>query len=463
DTTPETDTEVTSENTHTSAFTDLTDRPAGDFLMGAGIAPNVYFESWDVKEERFLFQRDGKRFSFQNADFLRWGNPADFSATESCLILSDGSIFAGIPIKTGTEAEIVMERKLITESVIERKTELLHWENTLFGSISFPVTEVAGILFHTRMPREREPFLRELEHFRAASSLEDLLIFRTGERLTGEFISITDDVLYFRTRALSPTSSAETFLPASQELEISLSQLVALFLTPELGGEFSELHGEISPETYFWIGLSDGSLFRLNPAGNRPALSEIPPETIQYLESPQHSQHFLDTSATAITSATAPIPELRWLDEIPPTQNSENHYAPSISSGNHHRWSVSSENYYPRLTVSGNRLRAGGKIYRHGLCLPAGTALLWKLDEAYSTLGLIPALPSDASLSETPFHLRIFSGENLVYEASFSSENTEKTLKLIRIPLNNTQELRLETSPLALPSSILLLDAFLIP
>lgn len=451
--------ESNSEQKAVTDSTSLLDHPSSDFLLGAGIATDVYFETWDTEQKRFLFQRGGRRFSFQNADFLRWGHPADFSATESCLVLNDGSIFVGLPLKT----------QETSESVYALKTETLVWESSLLGLLSFPVTEVAGILLNTQTPKQREPLLQELRKIQESrnlwkkSSPQDVLIFRTGERLAGEFLSLDGDTLHFRTRALSPTSQ-ETFLPMSRELEVSLSQLVAIFFTTTLPAERFP-NSETTPATYFWTGLSDGSLFRMNPSGKRPALTAIPSETIQYLESPQHSQRFLDTSESAITSATAPIQELRWLDEVAPIE---------IRSIKRTKKSQAHENWYVQSTPTGNRLRAGKTIYRHGFSTTAGTSLLWKLDKTYQTLGLLPVLAPKTNSESIQVQLRIYAGENLVYETILEQETSRNASsplpELLRISLEGTQELRLETEILTPKSSALLpycdvlfLDAFLIP
>lgn len=406
-------------------------QPVGNFLLSAGQAPDVTFESWDFEQERFFFQRYGKRFAFEPASFLCWGQPAETALTDAQLLLTDGSTFNGVPVRTQqkevSSSSAETTSKASNDSAFPLQ-EGLEWENSIFGTHFFSLNEIGGILF-AGTPAEREPIFQEIQQKKRP---EDLLIFRTGERLEGEFLSLANETLRFQTRELSPPG-AETFTPPVQILEISLKRLTALLLSTDLRLTDSAFSGAAAHK-YFWLGLSDGSLFRMNPSGNRPPFKEIPHDAICYLESPQESQKFFDAS---LTSAAASIRELKWLDELPPSE---------VSTGSA-TGPISPSQWHPAAAASGTHLRSCGKLYRRGIGVSAGITLIWKLDGEFQTFGALPAA-DDFSQTASAVRFRVFVDQTLGAERIVTPQTPPE---LLLVPVPNARELRLEVH--AVPQS----------
>ncbi len=426
--------------------------PSGSLLLSEGIAPNVTFEGWDPQNERFIFLRNGRQFAFEPTRFLRWGNLAEFSVTEAALVLSDGSIFCGLPLSSRVrqpEAEKgSAESDASASSSSFRPQEVLEWENPFFGTLTFSLNELGGILFPGIPNTQREPILPEILH---ASRGRDVLVFRTGERIEGEFLGISEESVRFQTRALSPPPT-ETFLPASQILEISQSRIAALLFSTELQirAPFSGIG------KYFWIGLSDGSILRMSPQDARFPLTSVTRDSVCYLESPQESQKFFDST---LTSAAAEIPELRWLDEIPP---SEVH---SQKSSDGQILLTQSAFWNARASAHGQRLRPWGKVSRRGLGVQGNVSLIWKLDTHFSVFGAIPAL--EDPIPGVSVRFRVYADQKLAAECTLTSDSRPE---LLRVPIDDASELRLESEVIPPEGSLLTpsvnacwLDAFLVP
>ena len=427
--------------------------PSGSLLLSEGIAPNVPFEGWDPREERFIFLQSGRQFAFEPTQFLRWGSLAEFSVTDACLVLSDGSILSGLPLCTRT-ADLNSQNAQVPHSApfpsltSAKEQEVLEWENPFFGTLTFSLNELGGIVFPGLPNSQREPLLPELLH---SPRGRDVLVFRTGERLEGEILSISEESVRFQTRDLSlpPT---ETFLPASQVLEISQFQLAALLFSTELRirTPFS------SAEKYFWIGLSDGSLLRMSPQSSRFPLASVTRGAVFYLESPQESQKFFDSS---LTSAAAELSELHWLDEIPPSEvRLQDPFGNEASISQTVFWNA-------QAAADGQRLRSGGKVCRRGFGVRGNTVLIWKLDPNFSIFGTIPTLSS--SFPGVSVRFRIYTDKKLAAERTLNSDSKPE---LLRVPISGASELRLETEILTPPDSSLAptldaawLDAFLVP
>lgn len=438
--------------------------PTGRFLLSIGETQGVSFEKWDFEKKRFLFQKKNRRFAFESAQFLSWGAPAELSAAEATLVLANGGVWEGNPVGFQTRQQVLSGREERTgESAVY---EILTWENSLCGTLDFFLNDVGGVLFGGTAIPEREKLIHEILTEKRS---EDTLVFRTGERLSGEFLSWSDEKIRFQTRELS-SPSLETFSPPVRVLEISQQQLAALLLSTEMRLEKNFLAQSVGP--YFWIGLSDGSLFRLNPDGREPDLATIPRESIVYLESPQESQKFFDAT---LTSTTAQIRELRWLDEMLPqaTEMRKNHededareleaderVADERESGE--LGADERGDWSSRASISGERFRVCGEIHRHGIGTETGVSLSWRLDGGFKTFGAVPACGERAS-SEIRF--RVWLDGRLASEkiVTFGMKP-----ELLLVDVQGAEELRLEAESVnrqlfQLKFPIHWLDAFLVP
>ncbi len=416
------------------------------FFLSVGETNGVSFERWDSEKKRFLFQKDDRHFAFETAQFLSWGKPAEFSAAESSLVLADGGIWSGNPAGFQIEKLTLDNHEKKAEEIIIR--EILKWENPFCGTLSFSLDEIGGILFWGTTISEREKLFHEIQ---VEKRVEDVLVFRTGERLYGEFLSFSreSEKVCFQTRDLSDPS-LETFSPITQRLEISPNRLAAILLSTEMRLETDSRSRKIGQ--YFWIGLSDGSLFRMNPDENEPYPEKIPHDSIVYLESPLESQKFFDTS---LTSATAQIKELRWLDEISPQVKFMKELR-ETEQGKQRTWN-------PRAAISGERFRLLGEIHRHGIGTITGTSLSWRLDGNFKTFGTIPACEK---LFSSKIRFRIWLDGKLAAEKTITPLTKPE---LILVDVKGVEELRLEADCLNQPQSLSLkypvhwIDAFLAP
>lgn len=333
------------------------ERPSGTFFMSEGMVFDVTFEKWDPESEQLFFQRNGSSFPFQLSSFLCWGAPAELSLTDFTLILTDGSFWVGGLPKIKNE----------------QNSEFIEWETIHLGTLDFPLDDAAGIFFPGVPTVTQERFLAEL---RKAHFEEDVLVFKTGERISGEFLTLDEDSVVFRTRELAAGVSEE-MLQEPRQLRIAMEQLAALFFSGTL---HLKSVPSAAPQKFFWFGLADGSLIRFQKGENRFNFQEIPPEQIVYVESPQKSQKFFNES---LTSAAEKIAERCWLDELKPTEveTSGPEIWPSWGSG---------------AEPNGKRLHSHGKIWRHGLGARTGTSLKWNLDGDFQTLGVLPVLADSA-------------------------------------------------------------------
>lgn len=405
------------------------EQATGTFFTATGMTPGVTFEKWAPESEQMFFQRQGKSFPFELSSFLCWGAPAELSLTDFTLVLTDGSSWiGGLPR---------MKNKDQSESI--------EWETLNLGTLTFPLDDAAGIIFSGVPTDTQERFLTELHdsHFE-----EDVLVFKTGERIAGEFLTFQEDTVMFQTRELVSNVSEE-LIPAPRPIRVAMEQLAALFFS---GSLHLKSVSSSTPQKFFWFGLADGSLIRFQTGEKRFNFQEIPPEQIVYIESPQKSQKFFNES---LTSAAEKIAERRWLDDLAPAEV-KNHGPELLPS-----WRANAE-------PDGTRLHSLGKIWRHGLGVQAGTTLKWNLEGDFQVLGVLPVL-ADSGNSETDQRVKcriLVDGE--VAEERILGQDDEPELILVK--LGKCKELVLETTNLSetaapLPGSAVMnwLNVFLAP
>ncbi len=389
----------------------------GDFLLSMGVAPNVTFEKWDTENECFVFQRETRLFSFQPAEFLCWGGAVPISEGDYALQLVNGGIFAGLPSTPNPET--------------------LALETAYCGTLDFKYDETAALFFPGTPLKERENLFLEVRNQKRP---HDVLILRTGERLEGEFLALSEDAASFRTRKLA-APSAENFVPEAQTVIIVQKNISAVLFSTQL-----RLTPSIStPQKYFWVGLKDGSLFPQAVSGTRPTLDSISRETIIYVESPQKSQKFFSEN---LTSAAENIPELQWLDELQPSEVLCR--SPLGDSGILPCWNASAAAF-------GTQLRRSGRIQRHGLGVTPGVTLVWTLDGNMKKLGVIPAIDdcskdafsasSASSPSSAPAVRFIIRADDVVKEEILFNSDTVPRLILVDISGAKRLELTVEAVP----------------
>lgn len=384
------------------------ERPSGPLFLSEEMVSDVTFEKWDPQSEQLFFQKNGKSFPFQLSSFLCWGAPAELSLTDFTLVLTDGSFWiGGLPqIKN------------------DQKSEFIEWETIHLGTLTFPLDDAAGILFPGVSTGTQERFLTELQN---AHFEEDVLVFKTGERIFGEFLTLEKDSVVFQTRELASKVSAELF-PEPRRMHVAMEQLAALFFS-------GTLHLKSVPVTaarkFFWFGLADGSLIRFQTNENRFNFQEIPPEQIVYVESPQKSQKFFNET---LTSAAEKIAERCWLDERKPEE---------VKTVGSEIW----PSWMTRAEPNGKRLHSRGKIWRHGLGVLAGTSLKWNLEGAFKIFGVLPVLAdSDHIITDQRVKCRILVDGEVAAEQILKPDSEPE---LVLVKLKNAQELVLETTTLS--------------
>lgn len=436
----------------------------GDFLLSAGIAPEVSFEAWDAKNERFLFSRGGKQFAFEPAEFLCWGGITSTHTSDFALQLSNGGLFAGLPVfpaENASEERISAENqhsedpsgkkrisgeKRLEENSLsgenERSGENTHSEETLTletrfcGTLSFSYEELSALVFPGTDRAAREKILLEARREKCRS---DVLILRTGERVEGEFLTLTPETAVFRTRTLSPDYS-DTFMNKNQTLRIVHKNISAVLFSKSMQkNESAE-----SPRKYFWLGLSDGSLFPAEVSGTRPPLDVITRNAVIYVESPQKSQRFF---ASSITAAAENIPELQWLDELEPSE--VRRVSPLGESGILPPWNTAA-------SAEGSPLSVRGRQQRHGFGVTPGVTLIWKLDGSMKTFAFIPAIDDASRFSDADANhsvlFRVFTDGVLQKEISC---NSVSALRLEKVGIENAHELTLTVEAVSAESHTL--------
>lgn len=384
------------------------ERPTGTFFMSEEMVSDVTFEKWDPESEQLFFQRQGNSFPFELSSFLCWGAPAEFSLTDFTLVLTDGSSWVGG----------------VPQMKKDQKPELVQWETIHLGTLEFPLDDVAGIFFSGVPTGTQERFLTEL---RDAHFEEDVLVFKTGERISGEFLTLDEDSVVFQTRELA-SGVSEALLQEPRQMRVAMEQLAALFFS-------GTLHLKSVPATatrkFFWFGLADGSLIRFQTGEKRFNFQEIPPEQIVYVESPQKSQKFFNES---LTSAAEKIAERCWLDELKPAEvkTSGPEIWPSLRTG---------------AEPDGKRLHSLGKIWRHGLGVQAGTSVKWNLEGEFQTLGVLPVLADpDHSGTTQKVKCRILVDGKVAAERILQQDSEPE---LVLVKLEKAKELVLETTRLS--------------
>lgn len=384
------------------------ERPTRTFFTSKEMNSDVTFEKWDPDSGQLFFQRKGKSFPFELSSFLCWGAPAELSLTDFTLVLTDGSFWIG---------EVPQIKN-------DQKTEWIEWETTHLGTLTFPLDDAAGILFPGVPTGTQERFLTEL---REARFEEDVLVFKTGERISGEFLALDEGSVTFQTRELVSGVSSE-LLQEPRQMHVAIEQLAALFFS-------GSLHLKSRPAAagrkFFWFGLADGSLIRFQTSEDRFNFQEIPPEEIVYVESPQKSQKFFNES---LTSAAEKIDERCWLDELKPAEAKTS--GPEIGPS----WRAGAE-------PDGKRLHSSGKIWRHGLGVLAGTSLKWDLDGDFQILGVLPVLADlDHSAATQRVKCRILVDGKVAAEQILEPDSEPK---LVLVKLKKAEKLVLETTNLS--------------
>ncbi|MBQ6107261.1 MAG: NPCBM/NEW2 domain-containing protein [Thermoguttaceae bacterium] len=374
---------------------------------------DVTFDRWDPQSDQMFFKQQGNSFQIEFSSFLCWGAPAEFSLTDFTLVLTDGSAWAGEApkMKNGQDSKA-------------QDSEVIEWETINLGALDFPLDDAAGILFPGVPTGTQERFLTEL---REAHFEEDVLIFKTGERIFGEFLTFEENTVTFQTRELA-SGVSEELLPELRQMHVAMDQLAALFFSGTL-----HLKSKPAPaaQKFFWFGLADGSLIRFQTNENRFNFQEIPPDQIVYVESPQKSQKFFNES---LTSAAEKIEERCWLDELKPAE------AKTRGREIWPSWKAGAE-------PDGKRLHSSGKIWRHGLGMTAGTSLKWNLEGDFRHFGVLPVLAdSDRALAVPRVRCRILVDGKTAAEQILEPDSGPE---LVLVKVENAKELVLETTNLS--------------
>lgn len=285
------------------------------------------------RQWRISFRTDDNVRTVVASELVRWAAPCELS-NQPYLLLVDGSVLAAHVLASD-------ETKLNVES---------DW----FGSLAIPLELIGGVLYHPPIDmRRRDRMLDELREPGGRNGAEssaaddeqprnsDLLILENGDRLAGTITGIDE------TKAALETQTG----PVSVEME----RIVAIRFNPSL-------LSPIRPRGFrCLVGFSDGSLLTVSELIADERETELSLSCALELKTEAGAVRFLQPLGGAAV----------YLSDL--TSESYRH-VPYLTLA----WP-----YALDASVSGSRLRAGGRLYVKGIGMHSASRLTYRLDKPY--------------------------------------------------------------------------------
>lgn len=285
------------------------------------------------RQWRVAFRTAGKLRTVPASELVRWGAPRELS-DRSYLLLADGSILSA-DVLTSDETQ-------------------LNVDSAWFGSLAIPLETIAGILYHPPVDMSRrDRMLAELRESVASGGEEssasddepprnsDLLILENGDRLAGTITGIDES------KAALETQTG----PVSVELE----RIVAIRFNPSL-------LSNARPRGFrCLVGLPDGSLLTASELIVDERETQLTLSCAVELKTEAGAICFLQPIGGAAV----------YLSDL--TSESYRH-VPYLTLA----WP-----YAVDTSVSGSRLRAGGRLYLKGVGMHSAARLTYRLDKPY--------------------------------------------------------------------------------
>ncbi|MDZ4784032.1 MAG: NPCBM/NEW2 domain-containing protein [Planctomycetia bacterium] len=281
------------------------------------------------------------------SDVISWGAPVE--AEGSQVLLADGGVlvagYAGLS-----------EDRLAVDS-------------NLFGGLELPLTQLAVVVLRSPTdPWRRDAMLRRLLEL---SRDTDRLVLENGDELTGLLVSGNGEKIQ-----LESTLGVN----AKQVIDVPVESVAAIVFNPALRANLR------AATKGAWIGLSDGSLMQtetwtldgvelaLTRPGGRPWKSTVP-QAVRFVQ---------------------PLGgKVKYLSDLSPEPY---RHVPYLTR----EWP-----YQLDRTVSGARLRAGGRPYVKGVGMHSASRLTFALNREYSRFEAELAI-DDEALGQGSVVVRVF-------------------------------------------------------
>lgn len=266
----------------------------------------------------------GKEKPLPAADLISWGAPVE--AEGSQVLLADGG--------------------LLVASYASLRDDRLGVFSSIFGELELPLTQLAFVVLRSPTDAWRRDAM--LQRLLELSGDTDRLVLENGDELTGLLISGEGEKIQ-----LESTLGAN----AKQTVDVPVESVAAIVFNPALRAKAR------AASKVAWIGLSDGSLVRaetwtldgnelaLTRTGGSPWKSTVP-QAVRFVQ-PQGGQ-------------------VHYLSDLPPEAY---RHIPYLTR----EWP-----YQLDRTVSGARLRAGGRLFVKGVGMHSASRLTFALNREYS-------------------------------------------------------------------------------
>jgi hypothetical protein len=277
--------------------------------------------------------REGKKSrTLPMAELVAWGAPSELSSRPR-LLLADGGVLAA--------------------DILSCDDARLKVESELFGLPEFPLEFVSGVVTQPPADSQRSELLtaRLRSGDRREDSADgpgvdeaaprqnsDRVILENGDELTGTIVAIDDENVHLKT-------------PAGP-LEIERDKVVAIGFNPSL------LSGARPRGVHCLVGFSDGSLLA--------AASLVVDESLARVTLAGGLE--LSTDAGAVTFLQVLGGKAAYLSDL------------SAESYRHVPYLSLAWPYQRDASVSGARLRAGGRLYVKGIGMHSASRLTFRLD-----------------------------------------------------------------------------------
>ncbi|HEX4000043.1 MAG TPA: NPCBM/NEW2 domain-containing protein [Pirellulales bacterium] len=243
----------------------------------------------------------------------------------------------------GQTQVLLVDGSLIVADIadIDKQRALLDWSSG--GSVKLPLEIIAGIVFHPPAdPQSGDALLAKLP---TAGAGGDRLLLVNGDAISGELLSLTDDVVRIRT--------------AAGELKVRTAKIAALAMNSALAAKPHPTSARA------WLGLSDGSRLLVSATTFDDVKAHVS------LASAPANAPPLELSADDICALQPLGGRCVYLSDLKPASYQ---YIPLLDL----KWP-----WHADRNVLGTQLRAGGQLFLKGLGMHSASRLTYVLDKPF--------------------------------------------------------------------------------
>lgn len=321
-------------------------------------APRVA-ELRGVKDGAATFSAKEGEFGVKLEEMVSWGAPREAAGAQ--VVLADGSV-------------LVAELTAI-------ESDRLSVVSPTLGAVAIPLTQLAAYVAHAPTdPWRRDQLVNRLLH---AEGENDQLLLENGDELSGRLVSCDGVTIQW---------DAKIGKAEENRVETPLENVAAIVFNPALRARSKAG----TPRT--WLGLDDGSLLLAGEFSLQDKrLSLTRPDGAKW-------------EATALPG-NAPLVFMQPLD-------GQAHYLSDLEPEAYRHLPYLSREwpYLLDRTVSGARLRAGGRLYAKGIGMHSASRLTFPVGGAYRRFDAEVAIDDEAAGSGSVV-LRVFADATEKYRS----------------------------------------------